>query len=37
MLIEGLQSKANLIKLMQLEGDFENAWVMFDYMKHVKE
>ncbi len=35
MLINGVGSGANLVMRMQLGGDLENAWIMFDHVKYV--
>jgi hypothetical protein len=37
MLTEGPRSSVDLMKSMQSEGNLENAWMMFDYIKRVKE
>jgi len=37
MLTEGLGSEVDLVKRMQPEGDMENAWMMFDHVRRVKE
>ena len=37
MLTEGPGSGVNLVKRMQPEGDLENAWMMFDHVKRVKD
>jgi hypothetical protein len=36
MLVDGLGSSVDLVKAMQLEGDLENAWLMFDQIKHIQ-
>jgi hypothetical protein len=33
----GLGSNVDLVKLMQLGGDLQDAWIMFDHMKCVKK
>jgi len=37
MLIEGLISRVDLVRRMQPGGDFQNAWVMFDYTRRMKD
>jgi hypothetical protein len=37
MLVDGPGSGVDLIKRMQPGGDLENAWLMFDHVKRVKE
>jgi hypothetical protein len=37
MSIHGSASGVDLVKQMQRGGDFKNAWLMFDHMKHVEE
>jgi hypothetical protein len=37
MLVDGPGSGVDLIKRMQLGGDLENAWLIFDHVKRVKE
>jgi hypothetical protein len=37
MLEDGLGSGVDLVKRMQPRGDLENAWLMFDHVKRVKE
>jgi hypothetical protein len=36
MLVKGDGCGVNLIKWMQLGGDLENSWLMFDHVKHVQ-
>ena len=36
-LTEGLGSGVDLVRRMQTGGDLENAWMMFDHVKRVKE
>jgi len=36
MSMEGLISGMDLVRQMQLKGDLENAWIMFDHVKHVE-
>jgi hypothetical protein len=36
MYVHGDGSGYDLIKRMQLEGDLQIAWIMFDHVKHVK-
>jgi hypothetical protein len=33
----GPTSGVNLVKRMQLSGDLQNCWLMFDHVKHVQE
>jgi hypothetical protein len=35
MLVDRHRSGVDLVKYMQLGGDLENAWLMFDHVKHV--
>jgi hypothetical protein len=37
MLTEGPGSGVDLVRRMQLGGDLQNAWLMFDHVKRVKE
>jgi hypothetical protein len=37
MFIDGLANFVDLVRLMQLVGDLQNEWMMFDYVKHVEE
>jgi len=37
MLVEGPGSGVDLVKWMQVGGDLENAWLMFDHVKRVKD
>jgi len=37
MLVEGLGSGVDLVKHMKVGGDLENAWLMFDHVKRVKD
>jgi hypothetical protein len=37
MLIDGFGSGVDIDKRMQPRGDLENAWLMFDHVKRVKE
>jgi hypothetical protein len=37
MLEDGPGSHVDLVKRMQLGGDLENTWLMFDHVKRVKE
>jgi hypothetical protein len=37
MLVDGPRSGVDLVKRMQLGGDLENAWLMFDHVKCVQE
>jgi len=37
MLTEGLGSGVDLVKRMQVGRDLQNAWVMFDHIKRVKD
>jgi CRISPR/Cas system CMR-associated protein Cmr3 (group 5 of RAMP superfamily) len=37
MLEDGPGSGVDLVKRMQLGGDLENAWLMFDHVKRIKE
>jgi hypothetical protein len=37
MLEDGPRSGVDLVKCMQPGGDLENAWLMFDHVKRVKE
>jgi hypothetical protein len=30
-------SDVELVKIMQVGGDMENSWIMFDHVKRVKE
>jgi len=36
-LLEGPGSGVDLVKRMQLDGDLENVWLMFDHVKCVKD
>lgn len=35
MLVDRPSSSVDFVKRIQLEGNLENAWLMFDYVKHV--
>jgi hypothetical protein len=35
--MEGLTNGMDLVRQMQLKGDLENAWIMFDQIKHVEK
>jgi len=37
MLSEGSESGVDLIRRMQSRGDLQNAWIMFDHMRYVKD
>ena len=37
MLMEGPESGVDLIRRMQVGGDLQNAWMMFDHVKRVKD
>jgi hypothetical protein len=37
MLVDRPRSGVDLVKYMQLGGDLENAWLMFDHVKCVQE
>jgi hypothetical protein len=37
MLVDGSGSGMDVVKRMQPGGDLENAWLMFDHVKHVQE
>ncbi len=37
MSMEGLTSGMDLVRQMQLKGDLENAWIMFDHIEHVEK
>ncbi len=37
MLTEGPRSGVDLVRRMQSGGDLQNAWMMFDHVKRVKE
>ena len=37
MLVEGPGSGVDLVKRMQLGGDLENVWLMFDHVKHIND
>ena len=37
MLTEGPGSGVDLVRRMQLAGDLQNVWMMFDHIKHVKD
>ena len=36
MFVDLLGSVVELVKIMQVGGDMENSWIMFDHVKHVK-
>jgi len=36
MFVNGIASKFNLVRQMQLGGDLQNAWMMFDHIKFVQ-
>ncbi len=35
MLINGVKNGTSLVMRMQLGGDLQNTWIMFDHVKHV--
>jgi hypothetical protein len=36
MLVDGLGSNVDLLNYMQLGGDLENRWLIFDHVKYVQ-
>jgi hypothetical protein len=36
MSIDGVANSVDLVRQMQLSGDLENAWIMFDHFKCIE-